>query len=280
MLEGGVHLAAWLCILFVVLILFFLARESGGLVFKDVFQVVGRYWRPISEPPQFGVLPLLAGSLLVTLTATAIAVPLGVGAAIYIGEFAPPQVREILKVSVEFLAAIPSVVIGFLGMIVLAPLVKSLFNLPTGLTALSASLMLAWMAMPTIVSLTEDALRSVPDTLRHGAYALGATRWQTIRRVLLPAAKPGILAATMLGVGRVIGETMAVLMISGNAARIPHSVLEPIRTLTATIAAEMGETVQGSDHYQALFSLGLVLFGITLVVNTIADRLVHRGETS
>tara|TARA_B100000029_G_scaffold237384_1_gene234440 strand:+ start:2129 stop:3040 length:912 start_codon:yes stop_codon:yes gene_type:complete len=277
--EACLRFAAWLCIFFIACILYFLVKESGGVFFSDIFTITGKFWRPISEPPDFGVWVLLAGSLAVTLTASLIAVPLGICAAIFIGELLPQKFREFLKVIVEFLAAIPSVVIGFLGMIILAPYIKEAFDLKTGLTAFSAALMLAWMAMPTIVSLTEDALRSVPDTLRDGALALGATKWQMITRVLLPTAKPGILAAAMLGVGRVIGETMAVLMISGNSARIPSSIMEPVRTLTATIAAEMGETVKGDEHYQALFGLGVVLFIITLLINTAADRFINKKYT-
>ena len=277
--ESCLRFTAWLCIFFIASILYFLVKESGGVFFSDIFTITGKFWRPISEPPDFGVWVLFAGSLAVTLTASLIAVPLGICAAIFIGELIPEKFREFLKVIVEFLAAIPSVVIGFLGMIILAPYIKETFDLKTGLTAFSAAVMLAWMAMPTIVSLTEDALRSVPDSLRDGALALGATKWQMITRVLLPTAKPGILAATMLGVGRVIGETMAVLMISGNSARIPSSIMEPVRTLTATIAAEMGETVKGDEHYQALFGLGVVLFIITLLINTAADRFVNKKYT-
>ncbi len=277
--ESCLRFTAWLCIFFIASILYFLVKESGGVFFSDIFTITGKFWRPISEPPDFGVWVLLAGSLAVTLTASLIAVPLGICAAIFIGELIPEKFREFLKVIVEFLAAIPSVVIGFLGMIILAPYIRETFDLKTGLTAFSAAVMLAWMAMPTIVSLTEDALRSVPDSLRDGALALGATKWQMITRVLLPTAKPGILAATMLGVGRVIGETMAVLMISGNSARIPSSIMEPVRTLTATIAAEMGETVKGDEHYQALFGLGVVLFIITLLINTAADRFVNKKYT-
>jgi len=277
--ELCLRFTAWLCIFFICSILYFLVKESGGVFFSDIFTITGKFWRPISEPPDFGVWVLLAGSLAVTLTASLIAVPLGICAAIFIGELIPEKFREFLKVVVEFLAAIPSVVIGFLGMIILAPYIKETFDLKTGLTAFSAAVMLAWMAMPTIVSLTEDALRSVPDSLRDGALALGATKWQMIIRVILPTAKPGILAATMLGVGRVIGETMAVLMISGNSARIPSSIMEPVRTLTATIAAEMGETVKGDEHYQALFGLGVVLFIITFLINTAADRFVNKKYT-
>ncbi|MFA5315696.1 MAG: phosphate ABC transporter permease subunit PstC, partial [Candidatus Omnitrophota bacterium] len=239
----------------------------------------GKSWYPISEPPQLGILPLILGSLLVTVGAAVISVPIGVGCAVYIAEVAPLKIREVLKAGIELLAAIPSVVLGFIGMVTLVPLVKNVFHLPTGLTALSGSIMLAFMAMPTIVSIAEDALYSVPKTYKEGAFALGATHWQTIWRVMLPAASSGILAAVMLGIGRVIGETMAVMMITGNAAVIPHSILVPVRTLTATIAAEMGEAVVGSEHYFALFAIGIVLFVISFAINVTADLCLHKKQS-
>ena len=268
-------------IFFVVLIFLFLLKE-GLAVFKTVSPfkfLFGRSWYPISEPPQFGILPLILGSLLVTLGAAIISIPIGVGCAIYIAEIAPGKIKEVLKAGIELLAAIPSVVLGFIGMVTLVPLVKNLFHLPTGLTALSGSIMLAFMAMPTIVSIAEDALYSVPKSYKEGAFALGATHWQTIRRVILPAASSGILAAVMLGIGRVIGETMAVMMITGNAAVIPHSILAPVRTLTATIAAEMGEAVVGSEHYFALFAIGIVLFAISFAINVTADLFLHKRQS-
>jgi phosphate transport system permease protein len=197
---------------------------------------------------------------------------------LFISEVVPKGVRDILKSLVELMAAIPSVVIGFVGMITLVPLVKSIFNLPTGLTAFSGSIMLAFMAVPTIVTISEDAIHSVPWEYKQGALALGATKWQTIRRVVLKAAMPGIIAAVMLGIGRVIGETMAVMMITGNAAHIPHSIFEPVRTMTATIAAEMGETVRGGMHYKSLFAIGLVLFLITFLINFIADLFLGKNK--
>lgn len=268
-------------IFFVVLIFLFLIKE-GLAVFKTagVFKFLfGKSWYPISEPAQFGILPLILGSLLVTLGAAIISIPIGVGCAIYIAEIAPEKMKEILKAGIELLAAIPSVVLGFIGMITLVPLVKNVFHLPTGLTALSGSIMLAFMAMPTIVSIAEDALYSVPKTYKEGALALGATQWQTIWRVMLPAASSGILAAVMLGIGRVIGETMAVMMITGNAAVMPGSILAPVRTLTATIAAEMGEAVVGSEHYFALFAIGVVLFIISFAVNVTADLFLHKRQS-
>lgn len=277
-IEKIIYLCGFTSIIFVLLIFIFLLKEGLSL-FKtvplDAF-LGGHKWYPISDPPQFGILPLIMGSLYVTIGATLISVPLGIASAIYIAEIASPRMKEILKSGVELLAAIPSVVLGFIGMTTLVPFMKTLLNLPTGLTAFSGSVMLAFMAMPTIVSIAEDAITAVPKKYKEAALALGATHWQAIWRVVLRAASSGILAAVMLGIGRVIGETMAVMMITGNAARIPHSLFQPVRTLTATIAAEMGETVQGSNHYFALFAIGIVLFIITFCINLIADFAVHR----
>jgi len=268
-------------ILFVVLIFIFLLRE-GLAVFKTVgpFEfLLGKSWYPISEPAQLGILPLIIGSLLVTLGAAIISIPIGVASAVYISEIAPLKIKEILKAGIELLAAIPSVVLGFIGMVTLVPWVKNIFHLPTGLTALSGSIMLAFMAMPTIVSIAEDAVYSVPKSYKEGALALGATHWQTIYRIILPAGSSGILAAIMLGIGRVIGETMAVMMITGNAAIIPHTILQPVRTLTATIAAEMGEAVVGSEHYFALFAIGIALFVISFAINVTADLFLHKRSS-
>lgn len=281
-IAGLIFTSAIASIIFVLLIFIFLLRE-GLMLFRQVGVLdflVGKFWYPISEPPRFGILPLILGSLWVTLGATIISVPLGIACAIYIGEIAPGWVREVLKVGVELLAAIPSIVLGFIGLVTLVPLVKKLFGLPTGLTAISGSIMLAFMAMPTIVSIMEDALNAVPRSYREGSFAMGATQWQTIHRIVLPSASSGIIAAVMLGIGRVIGETMAVMMITGNAAVIPknfESFFRPVRTMTATIAAEMGEAVQGSDHYFALFAIGIVLFVITFIVNLFADMSLHRA---
>ena len=279
-IEKLILLCGLASIFFVILIFLFLLKE-GLAVFKTVTPasfIFGKSWYPISEPPQLGILPLILGSLFVTLGAALISVPIGVACAIYIAEVAPLRAKEILKAGIELLAAIPSVVLGFIGMVTLVPWIKTIFNLPTGLTALSGSIMLAFMAMPTIVSIAEDALYSVPKSYKEGALALGATHWQTIYRVLLPAASSGILAAIMLGIGRVIGETMAVMMITGNAAVIPDSLLQPVRTLTATIAAEMGEAVVGSEHFYALFAIGIVLFIISFAINVTADLFLHRGK--
>ncbi|MCG8431828.1 MAG: phosphate ABC transporter permease subunit PstC [Candidatus Omnitrophica bacterium] len=277
-IEKLIFICGIASIIFVLLIFLFLLKE-GLSVFKHVSLdsfLAGRKWYPISDPPQLGILSLILGSLWVTLGAAVISIPIGVACAIYIAEIAPGKIKEVLKAGIELLAAIPSVVLGFIGMVTLVPWIKKVFGIPTGLTALSGSVMLAFMAMPTIVSIAEDALYSVPKTYKEGAFALGATHWQTIRRVMLPAASSGILAAVMLGIGRVIGETMAVMMITGNAARIPTGFLQPVRTLTATIAAEMGEAVVGSEHYFALFAIGIVLFIISFAINVTADLFLHK----
>ena len=279
-IEKLILLSGLASILFVVLIFVFLAKEGFSL-FKTISIgdfLGGRKWYPISDPPLFGIFPLIMGSLFVTIGATIVAVPIGVASAIYIAEIASPKIKETLKSGIELLAAIPSVVIGFIGMTTLVPFVKTFLHLPTGLTAFSGSLMLAFMAMPTIVSVAEDAITAVPKQYREAALALGATHWQAIWRVVLRASSSGIVAAVMLGIGRVIGETMAVMMMTGNAARVPTSLFQPVRTLTATIAAEMGETVRGSDHYFALFAIGIVLFVITFTINLIADFAVHRNQ--
>ena len=279
-IEAAIFSCGMLSIVFVVLIFVFLLKEGIALFrtipLKDFLG--GSRWYPISEPGEFGILPLIVGSLLVTVGATLISVPLGIGCAFFIAEVAPARIKDFLKTGVEMLAAIPSVVIGFIGIVTLVPLVKSVFHLSTGLTALAGSITLAFMAMPTIVSIAEDAINAVPRSYKEAAIALGATRWQTMLRVTYRAAMPGIVAAVMLGMGRVIGETMAVMMVTGNSAAMTHSLLRPVRTLTATIAAEMGETVQGSEHYHALFAIGIVLFFITFAINFIADLYLHKAR--
>jgi phosphate transport system permease protein len=275
-IEGLIRFSGITTIIFVVLIFLLLVRE-GLPVFKYTSLpkfLFGHDWLPLSDI--FGALPLILASLFVTAGAVVISIPLGVAVAIYIAEVATPRAKEILKPAVETLAAIPSVVVGFIGYLVLAPIIQKVFNLPTGLTAFTGSVMLAFMAMPTIVSIAEDAITAVPTDYRAASLAMGATRWQTIWNVIVPAAKSGIFAGAMLGIGRVIGETMTVLMVTGNAAVIPHSLFQPVRTMTATIAAEMGETVQGSPHYFALFAIGLVLFGMTFLINLLADLALHR----
>jgi phosphate transport system permease protein len=264
------------------LIFLFLLREGlWAFQFTSLWDfIAGPSWYPVSDPPLFGILPLILGSLLVTCGALSISIPLGISAAVFIAEVAPAGVRDWLKAAVELLAAIPSIVIGFIGLTVLAPSIQRAFSLPTGLTALTGSITLAFMAMPTIVSVAEDALTAVPAAYREASYALGATRWQTIYRVTVPSATSGIVAALMLGIGRAIGETMAVMMVTGNAAVIPRGFLEPVRTLTATIAAEMGETVHRSPHYHALFAIGIVLFVITFLINIGAASIIQRQPGS
>ena len=238
----------------------------------------GKQWYPTSEPEKFGLLPIIAGSALVSFGAIIIAIPLGIGTALYIGELAPRAVREIVKPIIEVLASIPSVVIGFIGITLLSGIIKDTFQLNTGLTALTGSIMLAFMSLPTIISISEDAINAVPADYRFASTALGATKWQTAYKTVLPAASSGVLAATMLGLGRVIGETMTVLMVTGNSPRLVFSLLQPVRTITGTIAAEMGETVQGGLHYSALFAIGLILFLITFFINYMADRFVNRTK--
>lgn len=279
-IEKLIFLCGLASILFVILIFAFLLKEGISFFTEISFPkfIGARYWYPISDPPQFGILPLILGSLMVTLGAIIVSVPLSIAAAFYISEVAPLKIKDILKAGIEMLAAIPSVVLGFIGMVTLVPWIKKAFHLPTGLTALSGSIMLGLMAMPTIISISEDAINAVPKSYKEGALALGATRWQAMYRVIIYAAMPGIIAATMLGIGRVIGETMAVMMITGNAAVIPHTFLQPVRTLTATIAAEMGETVHGSMHYYSLFAIGIILFVITFIINFTADIFLHRNR--
>ncbi|MBM3145067.1 MAG: phosphate ABC transporter permease subunit PstC [Chloroflexi bacterium] len=272
------RISGYSAIVFVGMIFFFLLREGlpalGKVEFVSLFSA---RWYPIEE--YFGILPLIGGSLIVTIGATLIAVPFGVGAAIYISEIAPRWMREILKPLVEVLGGLPSVVLGFLGILILSPYLRILLNLPTGLTALAGSLLLGGIAIPTVVSVSEDALDAVPKSYRDAALALGATEWQTIWRVTLPAARSGVLTAVMLGVGRAIGETMAVMMVTGNAAVLPKglgALFAPARTMTATIAAEMGEVANGSVHYHVLFFIGIILFLISLVVNVTASTVVFR----
>jgi phosphate transport system permease protein len=235
------------------------------------------YWEPSDEDaPEYGILALVAGTASVTGLALVVAIPFSLGAAIYIGEFATGKSREFLKVLVELLAAIPSVVWGFIGLTIMNPLIIEIFNVPVGLNVLNAGIILGLMVAPIMTSIAEDALKAVPDRYREAAEALGATRWQVIFKVVLPAAKNGLLGAVLLGVGRGFGETMAVLMATGHSVNIPHSVFDSVRALTATIAAELGETAVGSDHYQALFTIGIFLFIITFIINLTAD-LVVRG---
>lgn len=272
--------AGYSAIVFVALIFFFLLREGLPTLGEvPLTSLVSDRWYPIEA--YYGILPLISGSLVVTLGAALIAIPFGIGTAIYISEIAPRWVREILKPLVELLGGLPSVVLGFLGILVLSPFLRETLNLPTGLTAFTGSLLLGGIAVPTVVSVAEDALDAVPRAYREGAWALGATRWQTIWRVTLPAARSGVLTAIMLGVGRAIGETMTVMMVTGNAPVLATSLgalFSPVRTMTATIAAEMGEVANSSVHYHTLFFIGMVLFLISLAVNVTASAVVFQTK--
>jgi phosphate transport system permease protein len=263
---------------FVLLIFLFLLWEGLPVFFQvPLSDLFATRWYPTFD--LFGTLPLILGSALVTVTAVAIALPLGVATAVFMREVAPGWAREILKPMIEVLAGIPSVVLGFFGMTLAAPLVRETLGAPTGLTAFTGALILAYMALPTIISVAEDALDAVPKSYRDAGLAMGATQWQTIWRVVVPAARSGIVTAVMLGMGRAIGETMAVMMVTGNAARMPLTLdflLRPVRTMTATIAAEMGEVAQGSTHYHALFGIGIILFLMTFLINLAAASTIFK----
>jgi len=279
-ITNSIKIAGSSSIVFVMLIFIFLMREGlPALNEIDISTLFAKRWYPIED--MFGILPLISGSMIVTIFSMIIALPFGVGTAIYIGEIAPQSVNEILKPLVEILAGIPSVVLGFIGILVLSPAMRMGLNLPTGLTALTGAVLLALIAIPTIVSLTEDAFYAVPGSYREAAYALGATQWQVIWRVVLPAARSGILNAIMLGIGRSLGETMAVMMVTGNAPTIftgIESFIAPVRTMTATIASEMGEVATGSAHYRVLFFIGIILFLFSLVINITSSSLSMRPK--
>lgn len=255
-------------------------------IFKEglpIFKTVGiarflftRDWHPTHEEPSFGILALIVGSIVVTIGSLIVAIPLGLGSAIFLSELAGFKTREILKPFIELLAGIPSVIYGLFGMAFLAPFVMRLFNIATGLNAFTASIILGIMIVPIIASISEDAISSVPKELREASYALGANKWETIYRVVLPAAKSGIIASIILGFGRAIGETMLVLMVAGGAAIIPKSIFSPVRPMTSAIAAEMGETTVGSDHYHALFGIAIVLFIITFTSNLITETVKQK----
>ncbi len=274
--ETLVRVAGVSTIGFVLLIFLFLLREGVPFFLKvPLDNLLSTRWYPTFD--LFGTLPLILGSILVTLAAILMALPLGVATAVFVREVAPRWAREILKPMIEVLAGIPSVVLGFFGMTLVAPLVRQVLGVSTGLTAFTGALVLAYMALPTIISVAEDALDAVPKGYRDASLAMGATQWQTIWRVVVPAARSGILTAVMLGLGRAIGETMAVMMVTGNAARMPttlDSLFRPVRTMTATIAAEMGEVAQGSTHYAALFGIGIMLFVLTFVINLAAASAI------
>ena len=279
-IESCIKLSGFVVIGLVFLVFLFLLKESLSLfrVYRLGEFLFGRNWLPVSEPPKFGIVPMLLGSVYVTIAAIALCVPVGVATAMFITEVAPKSIKQVLKSMVEILASIPSVVLGFIGIVWLGPFLRNIFHLTTGMCGLTGSLLLAFMALPTIISISEDAMAGVPRSYKEAALGLGATRWQTLWRIVLPSASSGIMAGVMLGVGRVIGETMVVMMVTGNAPVIPSSILQPMRTLTATIAGEMGEAVSGSEHYFALFAVGLVLFALAFVINLSADIFLRKAR--
>lgn len=272
--------AASISILVLSMILIFLFME-GVPIFAKVSTsgfLFGREWYPTSSPPDFGIFPLLVASVAVTFLSASVSIPLGVMTAVYLAEIASARVREIIKPVVELLAALPSVVIGFFGMVVVAPFLQDTFDIATGLNLFNASLMLAFMSVPTICSISEDAIYSVPKDLKEASLALGATHWETIFRVVLPSSLSGISTAIILGMSRAIGETMVVLMVAGGAGMIPTSIFKPVRPMPASIAAEMAEAPFRSDHYHALFAIGIVLFLFTMLFNLVADYIAQKHK--
>lgn len=284
--QSGFLLIALFSITVLSLIMVFLFIQ--GIPIFDLISVkefvFGQYWYPTDDPAAFGIFPLILGSICVTLLSGMMAIPLGIMTAIYLAEIAPPKVAEIVKPIVELMASMPSVVIGFFGMVVVAPFIQQIFDIPVGLNMFNASLMLAFMAVPTICSISEDAIFSVPIALKEASFALGATHFETIAKIIIPASLSGICTAVILGLSRAIGETMVVLMAAGGAAMIPGSIFDPVRPLPASIAAEMAEAPFRSEHYHALFAIGIVLFLFTLMFNLFADYLSHKfrqvGEAS
>ena len=275
-----IQISGFSSIIIVLMIFYFLLREGipavSEVALSDLFTT---RWYPIED--YFGILPLFSGSLLVTFISIAIALPLGIGTAVYIAEIAPMRIKEILKPLIEILAGIPSVVLGFIGIVFLSPTLRESLNLATGLTAFTGALLLALISIPTIVSVGEDALNAVPQSYREASYALGVTRWQTIWRVTLPAARSGVITAVMLGISRTLGETMAVMMVTGNAPTMLtglQSIFKPTRTMTATIASEMGEVASGSVHYHVLFFIGIVLFVFSLIINIISSHFSEKNR--
>ncbi|MFH1259684.1 MAG: phosphate ABC transporter permease subunit PstC [Elusimicrobiota bacterium] len=264
--------------LFTVLVLsgIFLMLFLNGLKTFKVVRLAdfffGTVWNPSAySHPSYGILAMLAGTFLVTFGAILIALPLGIGTAAYLSEMAGSRTREIIKPIIEILAAIPSVVIGFLGIVLVGPLISKVFGLNSGLNALNGAILLAVMSLPTIISVSEDAIRAVPHPYKEASYALGANRWETLIRVIIPAAVSGIVAAVVLGIGRAIGETMTILMVTGNVLAMPHGIFDSVRTITATIAIELGEVAYGTTHYYSLFAIGTILFLISFLVNLAAE---------
>ncbi len=280
--EKAIHLSLFFVALSSILVLLAISIylfKEGLPIFEKVSVkdfILGHYWYPTSDPPDFGIFPLIVASVAVTALATLIAVPLGLLTAIYLAECASSRIRQVVKPLVELIAAFPSVVIGFFGMVVVAPFLERTFDIPTGLNLFNASIMLAFMSVPTICSLSEDAIYAVPKELKEASLALGATHLETIVRVILPASISGISTSVILGMSRAIGETMVVLMVAGGAALIPSSIFDPVRPMPASIAAEMAEAPYGGDHYHALFAIGIVLFLMTFAFNFVADMISKR----
>jgi len=277
-IKASFFIVAFASISVLALIVIFLFMEGLPIFSKVTVKdfIFGHYWYPTSEPPDFGIFPLIIASLAVTVISSLISIPLGVFTALYLAEVASQRLREWVKPMVELLAALPSVVIGFFGMVVVAPFLQNALDIPVGLNLFNASLMLAFMSVPTICSISEDAIFSVPRELKEASLALGATRWETIWRVILPASISGISTAIILGMSRAIGETMVVLMVAGGAAMIPSSIFDPVRPMPASIAAEMAEAPFRGDHYYALFATGIVLFLFTMIFNMVADYISNR----
>jgi phosphate transport system permease protein len=267
--------ASILILALISLFLFFEGLPIFGKISAADF-LFGQYWYPTADPPDFGIFPLILGSFAVTALASVVAIPMGIMTAVYLAEIASSRIREFIKPIVELLAALPSVVIGFFGMVIVAPFLQEIFDLATGLNIFNAGIMLAFMSIPTICSISEDAIFSVPNNLREASLALGATQWETILRVVLPASISGISTAVILGMSRAIGETMVVLMVAGGAGMIPTSIFDPVRPLPASIAAEMAEAPFRGDHYYALFATGIVLFIFTFCFNLVADYISHK----
>ncbi|MDR1123409.1 MAG: phosphate ABC transporter permease subunit PstC [Elusimicrobiota bacterium] len=271
-------ITAYASLLFLAGIMFVLFKESLKALEEVSLPafLLGREWYPTDTPPEFGALSLFAGSLSVSFIAVLVCVPLGLGSALYLHEIASERQRKILKPVVEILSGVPSIIFGFFGLVVFAPLLQEMFDLPVGQCLLTAAIILGVMTIPTITSLSEDALGFVPRSFKEASYALGADRWQTLRRVTIPAAASGIITSIIMGIGRLMGETMIVLMVAGGAAVIPDSLFSPVRPMTSTIAAEMGEAAQGTLHFSVLFEIGLLLFIITFILNVISELISRR----
>jgi phosphate transport system permease protein len=283
--EKGIHfffLLSGISSVFILAGIFLMLLLNGLKTFRDVDVVdffFGTEWNPSAYgEPSYGIFSMIISTIMVTSGAMVIAVPLGIGCAAYMAEIASPRIREIFKPLMEILAGIPSVAVGFIGIVLIGPLISKIFGLTSGLNALNGSILLAIMSLPTIITISEDAIRAVPEDFKEASCALGARRWTTLIRVVIPAAYSGIIAAIMLGIGRAIGETMTVLMVTGNAIAMPHSFFDSVRTMTATIAIELGEVPYGTTHYYALFAIGCVLFLMSLGVNLVAEIVSSKRE--